>query len=415
MHLEIRSVPNLLLRTALVLAAALVLLPGRASADAAEGEKLFKANCTACHAVNKKVIGPALKGVRQRRDDKWIINFVHNSTAVIKSGDPYAVALYKEYNNTLMTAFPQLKDEQIIGILDYIDAEANKVPAVAAAPVGGGGSIDPGLITGLAVLVGILLVVALVLLGVISLLIQAVRAKEEQKPIEAVNVFGTFKKLAGNKFVITAFTLFVVAYGSFALVKQARSVGLHQGYAPVQPIAFSHKTHAGQYGINCNYCHTGVERGKSATIPATNICMNCHNYIQEGSKYGTKELSKVVASYDNNTPIQWVRIHNLPDLVYFNHAQHVKVGGLDCASCHGDVKTMEVVYQVSDLSMGWCINCHRGNVNADPANPEGDGPKIKVDVTKNDYYIKVHNEYKGKEKMVSAAELGGLECSKCHY
>ena len=380
-----------------------VLLPAAAHADAAEGEKLFKANCTACHAVNKKVIGPALKGIRERRDEAWIKAFVKNSQAVIKSGDEYAVKLYAEYNNTLMTAFPQLKDEQIVSILDYIDAEAAKAAAPAATAQAGGaatGGVDPGLLTGLAILVGVLLVVALVLLLVIALLINAVRAKEAQAPIEPLSVAKTFKSLAANKFIVTSFTLFVVAYGSWWLVKQGRSVGLHAGYAPVQPIAFSHKLHAGEYGINCNYCHTGVERGKSATIPATNICMNCHNYIQEGSKYGTKELSKVVASYENNTPVEWVRIHNLPDLVYFNHAQHVKVAGVACQTCHGPVQEMEVVYQYSDLSMGWCINCHR---------------ETQVDVTKNDYYLKVHNEYKGKEKVVTAADLGGLECAKCHY
>ncbi len=386
-------------RLVAVVALSLLVLPSVARADAAEGEKLFKANCTACHAVNKKVIGPALKGIRQRRDEAWIKAFVKNSTAVIKSGDEYAVKLYAEYNNTLMTAFPQLKDEQIISILDYIDAEANKT-VKADTPINNPPPVDPGLLTGLAVLVGILLVVALVLLLVIALLVNAVRAKESGQTLQPTNVADTFKKLASNKFIVTAFTLFVVAYGSWWVVKQGRSVGLHQGYAPVQPIAFSHKLHAGEYGINCAYCHTGVERGKSATIPATNICMNCHNYIQEGSKYGTQELSKVVASYENNTPIEWVRIHNLPDLVYFNHAQHVKVAGVACQTCHGPIETMEVVYQYSDLSMGWCINCHR---------------ETAVDVTKNDYYLKVHNEYKGKEKVVTAADLGALECAKCHY
>jgi hypothetical protein len=183
-----------------------------------------------------------------------------------------------------------------------------------------------------------------------------------------------------------------------ATTVKARSVGLHKGYQPVQPIAFSHKLHAGQYKIACQYCHVGVEKGKSATIPSTNICMNCHNYIQEGSRYGTKEIAKILESWETGKPIEWVRIHNLPDLVYFNHAQHVKVGGIACQTCHGPVEEMEEVYQYSDLSMGWCINCHR---------------QTKVDLTANPYYERLHQAL--KEKTVTVEQIGGLECSKCHY
>jgi Cytochrome c7 and related cytochrome c len=230
--------------------------------------------------------------------------------------------------------------------------------------------------------------------------VHAVRAKESNKPFEINLAYRGFQRVAGSKFVLTGVVLVLVAGGLNYTVKTARGVGLHQGYAPAQPVAFSHKLHAGQYGVSCNYCHTGVEKSKNATFPGANICMNCHNYIEQGAQFGTAEIGKVRAAYAENRRIEWVRIHNLPDLVYFNHAQHVKVGGVACAECHGEVQNMEVVYQFSDLSMGWCISCHR---------------EKQVDVTKNDYYLKVHNEYVGKAKAVSVAELGGLECSKCHY
>jgi hypothetical protein len=174
---------------------------------------------------------------------------------------------------------------------------------------------------------------------------------------------------------------------------------------PAQPVAFSHKLHAGQYGIACQYCHIGVERGKYATIPSTNICMNCHNYVVQGPVYGKKEIAKVRESWETGKPIEWVKIHVLPDFVYFNHAQHVKVAGLACQDCHGPVETMEEVYQFNDLSMGWCINCHR---------------EKEVDLDKNDYYKTVHAKVKerlnNKElKKITVENLGGLECARCHY
>jgi hypothetical protein len=175
------------------------------------------------------------------------------------------------------------------------------------------------------------------------------------------------------------------------------SVGVQQGYAPTQPIPFSHKLHAGQYEIACQYCHTGVEKGKSANIPSANICMNCHNAIKTTGPWMQKIYDHVL----NDEPIQWVRVHNLPDLAYFNHAQHVKVAGLACENCHGDIKEMEVVQQASLLTMGWCIDCHR---------------KTDVNHKGNAYYdklVKLHA--KDSKKPMKVEDIGGLECSKCHY
>ncbi len=403
--------------------ALLTATPTQAAVDPKEGEQLFKANCTSCHAVKRKVIGPALAGVWDRRDEAWIIKFVKNSQAVIKSGDEYAVNLYKEYNETLMTAWPQLTDDQIRGIIAYVKQETEAVPVAAAGtPTGTTGSgvspeLEKMLTWGLAALVAVLVAVCVVLIVIIAVVAGAIRAKEKSEPFDSGYVWRQTLGLLQNKFVLTVITLVVVGGATNWVWKQSLTVGLHKGYAPIQPVAFSHKLHAGQYGVSCNYCHIGVEKGKSATIPGANICMNCHNYIQEGAKYGAAELSKVRGAYEAGTPIEWVRIHNLPDLVYFNHAQHVKVGGIECNKCHGNieaglaeeekikVENMEVMYQVQDLSMGWCINCHR---------------QTNVDVTKSEYYTTVHNEWvakikNGTEKEIKVSQLGGLECSKCHY
>lgn len=141
----------------------------------------------------------------------------------------------------------------------------------------------------------------------------------------------------------------------FNIANGAVNLGRQQGYAPEQPIKFSHELHAGQLKIDCQFCHSGARKGKHANIPAVNVCMSCHKYVQEGPKYGTKEIDKIYAAagwdpeeqaYTSpQQPIKWVRIHNLPDHVYFNHAQHVAVGGVDCQTCHGPVETMEVLAQ----------------------------------------------------------------------
>jgi hypothetical protein len=144
-----------------------------------------------------------------------------------------------------------------------------------------------------------------------------------------------------------------------------------------------------------------VMKGKSATIPSVNICWNCHNQIREGTLTGTGEIAKIVKAVETNTPIEWVRIHNLPDLAYFNHAQHVNVGGQECQTCHGPVETMDVVQQHSLLTMGWCIDCHR---------------KTDVNAKGNQYYDNLVELHKSSKKgNMKVEDIGGLECAKCHY
>lgn len=385
-------------------------------ADTENGKKLFNGRCASCHAVDKKVVGPALAGIETRRDEAWLIKWIRNSSEVIKSGDAYAVKLFNEYNKSVMTAFPDLSDNDIKDILAYIkETAANSGKDNQANASGGGGGVSqPPVDTNtlkflLYVTTGLLLFAALALLFAAAILINVLRSRDGKTPYTWSGTMKTMKDLVKNPYIAGSITFVILAVGSSKLVTEARSVGLHKGYQPIQPIAFSHKLHAGEYGIACNYCHVGVEKSKSATIPSANICMNCHNYIEKGPQYGTKEIEKIKKHYEQGKPVEWVRIHNLPDFVYFSHQQHVVAGGQQCQTCHGPIEEMEEVYQYSDLSMGWCINCHR---------------QTEVDVNKNDYYTTVHNEWvakkekaqkEGKEIKITVADLGGLECAKCHY
>ena len=377
--------------------------------DAAEGEGIFKNNCTSCHAVTDEVvIGPGLKGVSGRRPIDWIVKWVHNPQAVITSGDQYAVDLYNKYNKTQMTAFPNLSEVQIKSVVAYIDAEAAKVPvAVAgAAPVAGGasaaGSSNGGMMQ--YILIGLLLVMILVLLALMSIVssltklttVDASSPQGQSIPL-LQRIAENGKKIATNSAFKTGAALLITLLIGKATIDAAYGIGIHQGYAPEQPIQFSHKLHAGQYQINCNYCHTGVYKGKGANIPSANICMNCHNAIKRESP----EIQKIYTSLEKDEPIQWVRVHNLPDLAYFNHAQHTNVGGLECTNCHGDIAKMEVVEQRSSLTMGWCIDCHR---------------KTNVNAKGNAYYTKLVELHNSENKEpLKVQNIGGLECSKCHY
>jgi hypothetical protein len=132
------------------------------------------------------------------------------------------------------------------------------------------------------------------------------------------------------------------------------SFGYNKGYSPEQPLPFDHALHAGQYQIQCTYCHNQVERSKSSNIPALSTCMNCHMVVKTDSPF----IQKLREAYDSGKSIEWVRVHMLPNHVQFNHSAHI-AKGVNCATCHGPIETMKKVSQFSDLSMGWCVNCHR--------------------------------------------------------
>jgi mono/diheme cytochrome c family protein len=371
--------------------------------DAAEGETLFKNNCAACHATTDEIlVGPGLKGISERRPIDWIVKWVHNPQAVIASGDKYANDLYNKFNKAAMTPYPNFTEAQIKGIVAYIDA-SNAAPAAgAAAPAAGAAAPAAQSSGGMMelLLVGLLIIMVIVLIALLSIvnsLSKLAKAEQEEGKSFFDRVSENAKSIAANSAVKTGIIVLVFLLGGKATIDAAYGVGIHQGYAPEQPIKFSHKLHAGENQINCNYCHTGVYEGKGANIPSANICMNCHNAIKRESP----EIQKIYKALEKDEPIQWVRIHNLPDLAYFNHSQHTNVGGLECKNCHGEIEKMEVVEQRSTLTMGWCIDCHR---------------QTDVNAKGNAYYdklVEVHN--KDSKTPLKVQNIGGLECSKCHY
>jgi mono/diheme cytochrome c family protein len=382
------------------------------------GEELFNGNCKSCHRVKQKLVGPALAGVYDRAPSiDWIKGWVRNSSKMIASGDKYGVALYNEYNKSQMTAFTSFKDDQIMSILAYVKAEADKpdAPAAGAPTAAGGGTAQPSIPSGyLDAILGGMIIILILMLVILALITTALKkylnekqlSEEDSEVVNSPITVSSFMSSPGFIFLV----VFVVAAISFkTVIDGLYSIGVQQGYQPKQPIAFSHKLHAGSYEIDCKYCHTGAMKGKQANIPSPNICMNCHSQIKQESP----EIQKIYAAigYDVKTasysgkqkPIEWVRIHNLPDLAYFNHSQHVNVAGLECQTCHGQIQEMEVVKQYSLLTMGWCIDCHR---------------KTNVNNEGNAYYdklIQVHEASKGKGVKMKVEDIGGLECSKCHY
>lgn len=436
-----------------------------------EGKNLFIANCAACHNKNMKddLTGPALAGV----EDRWaaypradLYKWIRFSQSMVTSGHPRAVELWAKWKPTLMNNFPGLTDDQIEGIILYINDTANKKKDDTKkdgdqAGTGGGGNM--WVFAGLALILALL---AFALMRIIDNLSNITRVQAGQVPVNR-----TLLQVLTTKGAIAFLVFAVTLIFGYKTVDNATKMGRQQGYRPEQPIAFSHKIHAGINKIDCQYCHDTARRSKHSLIPGTNTCMNCHSAVKKGTQTGTAEITKIFASigfdpitgkyipdYDNWTdkqiedlykqwigqeymtanslpalneagrsivehqwddivkvlkndsngkiqgPIEWVRIHNLADHAYFNHAQHVAIGKVECQKCHGPVEQMEEVYQYSTLGMGWCINCHR---------------ETEVKFADNDYYKqyeRYHDELKsGKRDKVTVADIGGLECQKCHY
>ena len=393
--------------------------------DISKGKSLFNANCASCHKLNKKLIGPALRGVSAKYDKDWLYSWIKNSAAMIKSGDEQAVAIYEEYNKVAMNAFPQLSNEDIDNILAYSDYIPPKpVAPVSGAPVGEniGSSATNDIIL---ILLSFVLLVLVILLYLINKTLKSLVAQNTVFADSKNNKKGLpiWKAFVQNQFLVlvsVAILLLSSAYFAYGYMLQ---VGVDQGYMPIQPIHYSHKIHAGANQIECQYCHSSAKKSKHSGIPSLNVCMNCHENIADYNgeedlekgytkEFYTNEIKKLykAVGWDENTqsytgdtePVKWVRIHNLPDFVYFNHAQHVTVAGVDCQKCHGPVEEMEILYQYSPLTMGWCINCHR---------------ETNIKVKDNEYYTKIHEELSKKYGVeeLTAAQMGGLECGKCHY
>jgi len=393
--------------------------------DISKGKSLFNANCASCHKLNKKLIGPALKGVSAKYDKEWLYTWIKNSAAMIKSGDEQAVAIYEEYNKVAMNSFPQLSNEDIDNILAYTDYVPPKpVSPVSGAPVveNIGSSTTNDIILVLLSFVLIVLVFLLILINktLKSLIPQNGVSIKEKDNKKGIPIWKAFVK---NQFLVLVSVVILLLSSAYFAYGYMLQVGVDQGYMPIQPIHYSHKIHAGANQIECQYCHSSAKKSKHSGIPSLNVCMNCHENIADyngeedlekgySKDFYTNEIKKLykavgwdeeTQSYTGDTePVKWVRIHNLPDFVYFNHAQHVTVAGVDCQKCHGPVEEMEILYQYSPLTMGWCINCHR---------------ETNIKVKDNEYYTKIHEELSKKYGVeeLTAAQMGGLECGKCHY
>jgi len=407
--------------------------PASAAADAAAGpagagdpvagKALFNANCAACHKLDAKATGPALRGVAERRDGQWLHKWIRNSSEMIKSGDPIAVGLFNEYNKAVMTPFPQLSDADIDNILAYTSESKPAPPAGAVQPLPGGQTADSGVSNNL--ILGALAFVMLVLVAMLVLVNRTLQRIAKNNGIalpEKEKGLPIWKAFAKNQFLVFVVSIFLILSAGYLFYGWSMQVGVDQNYAPVQPIHYSHRVHAGINGIDCKYCHSSARTSKTAGIPSLNVCMNCHKNISEVSDttntdghgkafydmqiqrlYDAVGWDKTAQKYTGvQRPVKWVRIHNLPDFAYFNHSQHVTVAGIACQTCHGPVETMEVMKQFSPLTMGWCVDCHR---------------QTDVKMEGNDYYTKIHEELSKKYGVdkLTAAQMGGLECGKCHY
>ena len=392
--------------------------------DAAAGKALFNSLCAACHKLDGNSIGPPLRGVTERRESDWLHSWISNSAAMIASGDETAVALYNEYNQTAMPPFPQLSDEDIDNILAYASQpkavpQAQQPGGGEGAAAGGGGGVSTDII------LGILAFVLLMLLAILFLVNKTLRRFAAASGVELPEKpKGTpiWKSFVENQFLVLTSAVILLLVGAYFFYGFVMQVGVDQGYQPIQPIHFSHKIHAGDNQIECKFCHSSARVSKTSGIPSLNVCMNCHKSIGEvADGTATDEYSKefydgeiaklydavgwdpATQSYTGETePVKWVRIHNLPDFAYFNHSQHVEVGGVACQTCHGPVEEMEIMYQNAPLTMGWCVNCHR---------------ETNVRTAGNEYYEKVHEELSKKYEVeeLTVAQMGGIECMKCHY
>ncbi|MDQ3190775.1 MAG: c-type cytochrome [Bacteroidota bacterium] len=393
-----------------------------------DGQKLFKNNCSSCHKItDSKLIGPGLKGVQDRWPDKdKLYSWIRNSPEFLKTGDAYANKLFEEYNKSPMQPFPNLKDEEIDAILGYIanppvDLKDPKQPLPDGDPV----TSPTQTILTLFVIAVILIILLLILGGVKKSLNKVVGEKLNLPEAPELTFLQSVKAWINRNSKLTAIIIILLVIGGMKDGWDALlDIGVYQGYAPEQPIKFSHRIHAGDNAIACVYCHSAAEESRHAGIPSANVCMNCHKGIEVGTETGSEEIAKIYKALDydpatltygtNTTPIKWIRVHNLPDLAYFNHSQHVNVAGLECQTCHGPVEKMEIVEQHAPLTMGWCINCHRDT---------------EVKTIGNEYYDEFHKRLvdasatnkanpgsvRSDDLRLTVDKIGGLECAKCHY
>ena len=427
-----------------------------AQGDAKNGEKLFKANCTACHALDKQMVGPSLGGVvdrlkkEQNLDTDWLNKWIKDNKSLRESGDKYAIEVYEKYNKTEMLAFPALSDQDINDILEYTTNPPAPEPAADAAATAGTDSVaaleaaKKESVNSKIILISLFAIGGLLLWLLFKLrqLVKLQQSEElaglnETRATSFADMYKRYHYIGKGVLVVLGV---LAAYGIWNWMMW---IGVYKGYKPEQPIYFSHKIHAGENKIDCQLCHSSAKYGKVSEIPSMNVCMNCHRTISEyNGKYMEPgkdkafydgEIKKIYAAtgwdpekqqYTGQTqPVEWTRIHNMPDFVYFNHSQHVVAGeqaiinsfnkknpdakiDVVCTACHGQIDTMNVVQMANDFTMGWCIECHR---------------TTEVDMNNGynkEYFKNLHEKLKkqyGSGAKITVDAIGGLECGKCHY
>ncbi len=392
--------------------------------DVAAGKALFMSKCASCHQVLKPGTGPALAGLEDRHkwaDHNELLKWINNP-AKYMAADPYTQGLKTEYGS-MMTGFQEITLKNVDDIVAYINDAAKPV-------VKGPDDPEPQKGNSNAVIFGVISLI----LGIIALILMQVNSNLKKMSDDAEGISRPDPVPAyRNKVYIAMASIIFFVVGGYLVSKGAIGLGRQKGYQPVQPIYYSHKVHAGINQISCLYCHGGAWESKHAAIPSVNTCMNCHKAINEYTKgpklfdengdeiNGTAEIQKLYkyAGFDPKNPtkwdpakakpIEWIKIHNLPDHVYFNHSQHIRAGKVQCQSCHGEITAMDEVKQVAELSMGWCINCHR-ETKVDFNYSDSTGNKFYS------IYEKFHNDIKNKKMdSVTVKDIGGLECQKCHY
>ena len=436
--------------------------------DPINGQSLFNANCASCHKLtNEVLVGPGLAGIQDRwgSTDELLVQWIQNPQEAAESGDKYIKSIVNRYVGTYgwMTGQAVSADE-IKDILAY-----------AMAPPADGGDTasasencptiddiadeesDSSNAMWFLILFVLFLVIAMSAAGVKRSLTDVIAQKEGKEPLADTSYLSRLGAWAWNNLaMVSLITLFFVIYGVVTGYSALMDIGIYNNYSPDQPIAFIHSVHVCENEIDCKYCHNSAYDSKHAGIPSANVCMNCHKAIKKGKRTGTEEIEKIYAAigFDATTstyldgdgnngnalpqesfdgePIKWNKVHNLPDHVFFSHQQHVTVGDLQCQNCHGDVATYSVgriapveeinalvddypgLIQLSKptLTMGWCIECHN---------------TAEIDLASNGYYEEMHERLKNSERgneelrryleddKITVKELGGWECSKCHY
>ena len=460
-----RKLITLKLTSPLILLMALFLFSSVSKAQN-KGKEIFEKNCAICHKLTEeKLVGPGLKDITKRRDKAWLKKFIPASQDMVKAGDKVAVQVFNENMKIPMPDHKFLSSDDLDQLITYIEtykpAEAVKVSVDIAKK---DGFWRDEIVRGERLFSGVIpfekgttlncischAVVATDTLNFNPSAVDLAKAWQEpngtnlyqvlreptsakmtevhkglqlsDKEIYDMSTFPArlllflfmgllmalaladliwFKKV---KYRIVHVLVIIAGLGIHGtlVIQEGINLGRTKDYMPDQPIKFSHKVHAGQNKIQCQYCHSIASYSKSAGIPSASLCMNCHKVVIAGSRSGKFEIKKIYRAIESGKPIEWVRVHKLPDHAFFSHAQHVAAGKVECQTCHGPVETMDLIKQVSDLSMGWCVNCHRST---------------GIQATTNKYYESfkaLHDEAKAGKK-ITAERLGGIDCAKCHY